>query len=431
MTARLAIAGGSPVRSRPFPPQNTVGEEERRAVLEVLDSGVLSQFLGEWSDDFLGGPRVKTCEQAFAERFGAKHAVSVNSATTGLQVAVAAAGIEPGDEVIVSPYTMSASAAAVVLHDAIPVFADVEDSTYGLDPAAVRAAITPRTRAVLLTHLFGHPARMDELLEIGRDHQLAIVEDAAQSIGATWHGSETGTLGTVGVLSLNYHKIIHSGEGGMVLTQDDRVGQIARLVRNHGEAVVDELGLDDIANTVGSNYRLGEIHAAIAVEQLKKLDTLLAHRRQLGQVITGRLREMPGIEPAEVADGATHSYYVYPIRLDFDQLEGVTRDVVAKALEAEGIPVSQGYVRPLYLQAMYQQRIARGAKGAPWTSGHWQGEVSYEAGICPVAERLHERELLLLDVCRNPLETRDVEDVADAFEKVVANLDALRGIEVA
>ena len=225
MTARLAIAGGSPVRSRPFPPQNTVGEEERRAVLEVLDSGVLSQFLGEWSDDFLGGPRVKTCEQAFAERFGAKHAVSVNSATTGLQVAVAAARIEPGDEVIVSPYTMSASAAAVVLHDAIPVFADVEDSTYGLDPAAVRAAITPRTRAVLSTHLFGHPARMDELLEIGRDHQLAIVEDAAQSIGATWHGSETGTLGTVGVLSLNYHKIIHSGEGGMVLTQTTGPGR--------------------------------------------------------------------------------------------------------------------------------------------------------------------------------------------------------------
>ena len=181
---------------------------------------------------------------------------------------------------------------------------------------------------------------MDELLEIGRDHQLAIVEDAAQSIGATWHGSETGTLGTVGVLSLNYHKIIHSGEWDG--PDPGRPGRADRQAgAAHGEAVVDELGLDDIANTVGSNYRLGEIHAAIAVEQLKKLDTLLAHRRQLGEVITGRLREMPGIEPAEVADGATHSYYVYPIRLDFNQLEGVTRDAVAKALEAEGIPVSQ------------------------------------------------------------------------------------------
>jgi perosamine synthetase len=431
MRARLAIAGGSPVRSQPFPPQNTVGEEERRAVLEVLDSGVLSQFLGEWSDDFLGGPQVKTCEQAFAERFGAKHAVSVNSATTGLQVALAAAGIEPGDEVIVSPYTMSASAAAVVLHDAIPVFVDVEDSTYGLDPAAVRVAITPRTRAVLVTHLFGHPARMDELLELGRQHELAIVEDAAQSIGATWRGGETGTLGKVGVLSLNYHKIIHSGEGGMVLTQDDRAGQIAQLVRNHGEAVVDELGLDDVANTVGSNYRLSEIHAAIAVEQLKKLDALLAHRRELGEALTDRLRDLPGIEPAEVAEGATHSYYVYPVRLNLDELKGLSRDPIARALEAEGIPVSQGYVRPLYLQTMYQRRIARGTKGAPWTSGHWQGEVSYEAGICPAAERLHESQLLLLDVCRVPLDTDDIDDVADAFEKVVANLDSLREVEVA
>lgn len=431
MTALLAIEGGAPVRDRPFPPQQTIGDEERRAVLEVLDSGVLSQFLGEWTEDFHGGPKVRACEQAFAERFAVRHAVSVNSATTGLQVAVAAAGIEPGDEVIVSPYTMSASAAAVVLHNAIPVFADVEDQTYGLDPAAVRAVTTSRTRAVLVTHLFGHPARMEELLQIVDEHRLALIEDAAQSIGATWQGRQTGTLGTAGVLSLNYHKIIHSGEGGMILADDERVAQIASLVRNHGEAVVDELDLDDIANTVGSNYRLSEIHAAIAIEQLKKLDALLSHRRQLADVLTSRLRDLPGIEPPVVADGATHSYYVYPVRLELGELPGVTRTSIARALEAEGIPVSEGYVRPLYLQPMYQQRISRGTRGCPWTCGHWDGEVSYEAGICPAAERLHESELLLLDVCRQPLGTRDVKDVADAFEKVFGNLDTLRELEVA
>jgi dTDP-4-amino-4,6-dideoxygalactose transaminase len=430
MAAPLAIDGGSPIRDRPFPPQQTVGEEERKAVLEVLDSGVLSQFLGEWSEDFLGGPKVKACEQAFAERFGAAEAISVNSATTGLQVAVAAVGIEPGDEVIVSPFTMSASAAAVVLHNAIPVFADIEPATYGLDPEAVRRAITPRTRAVLVTHLFGHPARVGELLDIVRAHDLRLIEDAAQSIGATWQGRETGTIGTAGVLSLNYHKIIHSGEGGIVFTDDERVAQIARLSRNHGEAVVDLVGLEDISNTVGSNYRLGEIHAAIAIEQLKKLDGLLADRRRLADVLTGRLRELPGISPPVVAQDCSHSYYVYPVRLDLDVFEGVTRPAFARALEAEGIPVSEGYVRPLYLQAMYQQRISRGRNGCPWTCGHWEGEVSYDPGICPVAERLHDSDLLLLDVCRAPLETRDVEDVADAFEKVVENLDALRAIEV-
>jgi perosamine synthetase len=430
MASPLAIVGGAPVRRDPFPPQQTIGDEERNAVLEVLDSGILSQFLGEWSEDFNGGPKVRACEQAFAERLGAKEAISVNSATTGLQVAVAAAGIEPGDEVIVSPFTMSATAAVVVLHNAIPVFADIEPETYGLDPESVRKAITPRTRAVMVTHLFGHPARIDGLLDIAAEHDLALLEDAAQSIGASWQGQETGTIGTAGVFSLNYHKIIHSGEGGMLLTDDPRVAEIARLSRNHGEAVVDELGIDDIANTVGSNYRLSEIHAAIAIEQLKKLDGLLADRRHLAEVLTARLEELPGIEPPAVVEGCTHSYYVYPVSLDLDVLEGVSRSAFARALEAEGIPASEGYVRPLYLQSMYQRRIARGTKGCPWTSGHWNGEVSYDPGICPVAERLHESELMLLDVCRVPLQTRDVEDVADAFEKVAANVDALRGLEV-
>ena len=431
MTAALAIEGGSPVRDRPFPPQQTIGEEERRAVLEVLDSGVLSQFLGEPGADFLGGPRVRECEQAFVDAMGAREVISVNSATTGLQVAVGAVGIAPGEEVIVSPFTMSASAAAVVMQHAIPVFADVEPTTYGLDPKSVATRLTPRTRAVLVTHLFGHPAQMEQLLELAERHDFAVIEDAAQSIGATWNGRMTGTLGSAGVLSLNYHKIIHSGEGGIVLTDDSDVGQRARLIRNHGEAVVDELGIKDIANTVGSNFRLGEIAAAIATEQLKKLDGLLQHRRTLAKHLTARLAGIPGINPATVSDGCSHSYYVYPVRIDLASLGGVTRSAVASALRSEGIPIAEGYVRPLYLQPMYQQRIAYGREGCPWTCGHWHGEVSYEPGICPVAERLHDAELLLLDVCRAPLTIEDLDDVADSFEKVIENLDALRRMPAA
>jgi perosamine synthetase len=428
--SELAIHGGTPVRSRPFPPQNTIGEEEKRAVMEVLDSGNLSQFLGEWSEDFLGGPRVRAAEAAYAERLGAQHAISVNSATTGLHTAVAAVGIGPGDEVIVSPFTMSASAAAVLWQNAVPVFADIEDETYGLDPAAVEALITPRTKAIMVTHIFGHPARMGLLLELARRHGIAIVEDAAQSIGATYEGVHTGTLGTAGVLSLNYHKIIHSGEGGIVLTNDDDVATLAQLVRNHGEVVADRAPVPSLANTLGSNFRMTEIEAAIATTQLAKLDSLLSTRRALGNHLTELLAEIEGVNGATIAPGCTHSFYVYPLRLTEELLDDVPRAAVVAALAAEGVPASNGYVTPLYLQPMYQQRIARGERGCPWTCGHWQGEVSYDRGICPVTERIHDHELMLVDVTRHPLERADVEDVAAALDKVLGDRDGLRRVEL-
>jgi dTDP-4-amino-4,6-dideoxygalactose transaminase len=314
----------------------------------------------------------------------------------------------------------------IVLQNAIPVFADIEDETFGLDPGSVEERITEHTRALMVTHLFGHPARMDGLLEIARKHDLVVVEDAAQSIGATWNGRETGTIGTAGVLSLNYHKIVHSGEGGIVLTDDPQVATRARLSRNHGEVVVEETDLPDIVNTIGSNFRMTEIDAAIAATQLGKLNRLLAGRREIADYLRTRLAELPGIAPAVVRPEATHSFYVFPMTLNPDELKGVGRNDVARALAAEGVPVSEGYVKPLYLQAMYQQRIARGSRGCPWTCGHWQGEVSYGPGICPVTERLYERDLLLADVCRHPLTLEDAKDVGDAFEKVMTNVDAIR-----
>jgi len=321
---------------------------------------------------------------------------------------------------------MSASAAVIILQNAIPVFADIEDETFGLDPASVEERVTERTRAVMVTHLFGHPARMDGLLEVARRHDLAIVEDAAQSIGATWDGRQTGTLGAAGVLSLNYHKIVHSGEGGILLTDDPQIAMRARLSRNHGEVVVEKTDLPDIVNTIGSNFRMTEIDAAIAMTQLGKLDGLLVQRRKIASYLIERLEGLAGIEPPVVRDNSTHSFYVFPMKVELEELDGVERQDVARALAAEGVPVSEGYVRPLYLQPMYQQRIARGDRGCPWTCGHWNGHVSYEPGICPVTERLYERELMLADVCRHPLTLDDARDVADAFEKVLTNVAALR-----
>jgi dTDP-4-amino-4,6-dideoxygalactose transaminase len=314
------------------------------------------------------------------------------------------------------------------LQNAIPVFADIEDETYGLDPKSVEERITPHTTAIVVVHLFGHPARLGELTALAERHGLRLIEDAAQSLGATWKGRETGTIGDAGVISLNRHKIIQSGEGGAVVTDDPRIAQVAQLVRNHGEVVVANTELPTIANTVGSNFRLSELHAAVAAAQLGKLDDLLHVRQELGARLGARLAQLPGLRPGMPAEGCTHGYYLFPVRIDAGEL-GVSRATFARALRAEGAPATEGYVEPIYLQPLYQQRIAHGTRGCPWTCGHWRGEVSYERGICPVTERLYESDLLLLDVCRSPLTPRDVDDVADAFEKVIENLDRLRALD--
>ena len=244
----LAIEGGTPVRRRPFPTYNTIGDEERRAVLAVLDSGVLSQFVGAWGPDFLGGPRVRALEAAWADYFGARHAVSVNSATSGLYAAVGAAGVGPGDEVIVSPYTMSASATAAVVYGAVPVFADIDPETFCLDPQSVRACITERTRAIIGVDLFGHPADWAGIRAATGSRPIVLIEDSAQAPGAKSGDRFAGTLADIGVFSLNYHKTIHSGEGGVAVTDDDCLADRLQLIRNHGEAVVKAKGDDDIVD---------------------------------------------------------------------------------------------------------------------------------------------------------------------------------------
>ena len=425
MTNKLALLGGEPIRKQPFPHQNTIGDEEKRAVMEVLESGVLSQFVAQYGPTFYGGPRVRGLEAYFAERFGAKYAIATNSATTALHAAVAAAGLGPGDEVIVSPYTMSASATSILMQNAIPVFADVQEDIFCLDPRSIRERITPYTRGIMVTHLFGHPAKMKEILEIAEEHHLRVIEDAAQAVGATYDGKFAGAIGDAGVMSLNFHKIIHTGEGGVVLTNDEEIATRVRLVRNHGETIVEDMKLQNIANTMGSNYRMTEIEAAIGVEQLRKLDGLLQVRNLLASHLTKRLAEFHGLlNPPVIYPNATHSFYDYVIRVNEKAL-GVSRHAFAEAMKAEGVTFNEGYVRPLYLLPMFQKRIAYGENGCPWTC-QYKGNVNYDKGICPVTERLYEHELLWGDVCHSPLTTEDIDDVADALRKVIDHASDLR-----
>jgi perosamine synthetase len=422
---KLAINGGKPVRTKPFPEYRTIGPEEKQAVAQVLDSGVLSSYLGTWSPEFFGGPRVRKLEREWAEYFGVKHAVTVNSATSGLNAAVGASGVGPGDEVIVSPYTMSASAACVLVYNAIPVFADIDPETFCLSAQTIRGCLTPRTKAIVIVDLFGHPFDRDEVMALAREHNLIVIEDAAQAPGARYQGQYAGTLAHMGVFSLNYHKTIHTGEGGVIVTDDDCLAERLQLIRNHAEVVVREKGADYLINMLGFNYRMTEIEAAIGSEQLKKLERLLQRRIEAADYLTERLRPLPGLTPPVVRPGVRHGYYVYAIRYDGHKM-GVPRDRFVKALNAEGIPMTAGYVEPIYLQPLYQQRLLYGKGGCPFTCSSSSSRVSYRKGICPVTERMYSEELMLTNICHAEITPTDLEDAVAAIEKVAEHARELR-----
>lgn len=421
----LAINGATPVRSVPFPRYNSIGEEEKKAVMEVLDSGLLSGFLGTWSPAFYGGPNVQQLERNWEAAFGVRHAISVNSATSGLYAAVGAAGVGPGDEVIVSPYTMTASASAAIVYGAIPVFADIDTDTFCITPETIRERLSPYTRAIVVVDLLGHPAGMAEIMEIAREHDLVVIEDAAQGPGATYHGKPVGTLAHMGVFSLNYHKTIHTGEGGIVVTDDPDLADRVALIRNHGEVVAKDKGVENLVNLVGFNYRMTEIEAAIGIQQLRKLPALHQARVDAAEFLTARLGDMPGLTTPVVRDGVVHGYYRYALKFD-ESIIGCSRDTFVDALNAEGVPMVKGYTEPLYLEPMYQKRIAFGKDGFPFTYPGYKGTVSYDRGICPVVERLFSHELMCTDVCHADITEADLLDVVTAIRKVYENVEELR-----
>lgn len=414
----LAINGGSPVIAEPFPPYRSLGEEEIAAANRVLRSGVLSAFIGAPGPGFYGGPEVQALERESAESFGVKHVVSVNSWTSGLVAAMGAIGLEPGDEVIVTPWTMVATATAILQWNAIPVFADIDPQSFNIDPKAVEAAITPRTRAIAAVDIFGQSADIPALRSIAERHNLKLVTDTAQSPGALLNGVTAGTTADIGGYSLNYHKHIHCGEGGLLVTNDDRLAERLRLIRNHGEAVIESDQPEDLANILGHNFRLGEIEAAIAREQLQKLPSLVSTRQAAAARLKAGLAPLPGLTPPVVRKGATHVYYVYGMTLDCDLLK-VKREWIAEALKAEGVTgLLEGY-QNIHLNPMFRQRIAYGASGFPWIGlAKGKSDVTYQSGLCPVAEKLHQQSFLGLNLCAHAFNKAEVDAVVDAFRKV-------------
>lgn len=420
---KLALLGGTPVIQKEFKKYNPLGREELDAAKNVIDSGVLSQFLGCWHEDFYGGPKVQEFEMEAAKYFGVKHAVTVNSWTSGLVAAVGAIGIEPGDEVIVSPWTMSASATAILHWNGIPVFADIDIDTYNLCPDSILKNISPQTKAIMVVDIFGQSADMDLIMEIAKEYKLKVISDTAQAPGALYGDRYAGTCADVGGFSLNYHKHIHTGEGGILVTNDDDIAERLQLIRNHAEVVVEDKGVTNLINMVGHNFRLGEIECAMGIEQLKKLKGLVQSRQLLAETLTEGLKSLDGLKTPTQFNNRTHVYYIYAMQLDLEVLQ-VSRQKIVEALAAEGVIVSSSY-QNIHLIPLYQKKIAFGSKGFPWSSEFCKREISYKKGICPNAEYLNDNSYMGFGMCVYDLTLEDIKLIIKSFHKVWKNLDNL------
>jgi len=281
-------------------------------------------------------------------------------------------------------------------------------------------------------HLFGHPADMDPILEVARRHNLRVIEDAAQAPGVMYKGKAVGAIGDLGGFSLNFHKHIHTGEGGVITTSDPKLAERLQLIRNHGETVVEAMGSGEIHNLFGFNYRMTEMEAAVGIEQLRKLPGLMTPWRSRARDMSARLAAYPGITPPFEQEGCESAYYVHACKFD-EGIVGVPRNRFIEALRAElpvtalresdGPLVSYGYVKPLYLQPIYQKRAVACSFACP----KYQGTVSYEKGLCPVTERMHERELFCHEYMKPSMSAADVEDFLRAFDKVYTHREELNG----
>ena len=420
---KLAIKGGKPVRENvlPFVPEEAdITDEEINAVVEVLKTKRLSQLVSE---------KIREFEEAFAEYYGVEYAIAVNSGTTALHVALAAAGVGPKNDVILPPYTFIATANAIIHQTAVPNFADIDPKTYNLDPEDFEKRITPKTKAVIPVHMLGHPADMDAIMEISERHNLIVIEDCAQANGAEYKGRKVGTFGDFGCFSfyLNKH-MTTGGEGGMIITHDEKLAKKARSIANHCRVDVSpypNVPAHNVYWGIGYNYRMTAIQAAMGIVQLRRLDSFIEKRRRNAEYLTKHLSRIKGIRPPFVSKDVKHVYWAYGALIIEEEL-GVSRDMFAKALLAEGIK-AEGYCPiPVHLQDLFKNKVGYGDTTFPFENPLYGEALSYREGLCPKAEKLSSQDLLL--PVYQTLTEKDLSDVVRAIEKIVNNIDELKNL---
>ena len=403
----LALFGGTPIRTRPFTAWPVYGTEEEARLLRVLRSG-------NWGR--LDGSEVAEFEERFARMHGCRHAIAVVNGTVALRIALLAAGIQAEDEVIVPPYTFVATATAVLEANAIPVFADIDLRTFNLDPAAVAAAITPRTRAIIPVHFAGQPVDMDAIMALAADRNIVVLEDAAHAHGASYRGRPAGSLGHIASFSFQSSKNLTAGEGGIITTNDDALAAACRSIHNCGR--VPE-GVWYEHHVVSGNYRLGEFQGAVLNGQLDRLEEQTATRDRNGRRLDARLAPLPGLHPQlRPAECTRHSHHLFMLRIDAAEF-GASRTAVLDALTAEGIPCSAGYGYSLPDQPLFRNKAF-----GPYLPGV-SASLDYSRSSCPNSDAICREQGLWLgqNLLLGPDE--DVDDIARAFEKVYEYRDEL------
>ncbi len=347
----------------------SVGEEEIEAVAEVLRSG-----------RYVQGPRVKEFEERFAEYIGTEYAIATNSGTAALHISQAAAGIGPGDEVIVPALTFFSTVTSVIHNNAIPIFADIDSEIYCLDPEDMKRKITEKTKAVIPVHLYGHPAEMDQIGRIARAYDLLVIEDAAQAHGAEYRGRKVGSIGDIGCWSFYATKNMTTGEGGMITTDDPDIAKKSRLIRSHGMTSRDD------HEVLGYNYRMNEIAAAIGLVQLSKLDRLNEMRTKNSIYLLRKLEDVDWLETAKIKSYVKHAFFWCPVHVDEEGLGMKTKDLLT-ALRERGVEVRHRYVAPLYKQPMLLNKNAYPRK-CPFSCPFYGREIDYSRFECPNAEKM-------------------------------------------
>lgn len=417
---RLAALGGP--RAVPGPQPGTewpvITDEDRAAVNAALSGPLVS--------DTDSDTPVSELEERWAQRCGAAYCVATCNGTASLALCIAALGIGPGDEVIVPAISMIASGLAPLHHMAIPVFADVDPVTFNLDPEAARAAITPRTAAIMPVHLHGQPADMDSICALARQHGLAVVEDGAQAQGATYHGRPIGSIGDMTAFSLQHTKNLPTcGEGGLLTTDNAELAAKARMSREFGEVIKAGSPRDYTSYRLGWNAKLSCVQAAFTLAQLTRFDSYARQRRANVAAFLDRLSALPGLVVPAAAPGTEHAWYMLRFRLDPGAagLTGIRPDrfraAVHRLLRTEGVPVSRYQTSTLPRQRVFTERIGFGA-GYPWAAG-----TPGPAADCPTAEAIIDDSLTLQKRHLNPQAGPALQRYADGFEKVWRHLDVV------
>ncbi len=407
-----------------------VTSKDIQAVNQVLKRGVIC---GAYA------PAVKTLEKNFADFLDVKHCLATNSGTAALHIAVGAANLGPGDEVICPSFTFLATALAALQHNAIPVFVDIDPVTFNIDVRKIEEKITPRTKAIIPVHIHGLPCDMDEIMAIAKKHNLLVIEDACQSHGATYKGRKTGTLGHMGCFSLQASKNLPAGEGGLFVSNDKKLRDTANMVRMFGESIHDDSDvkmdkthpLEDAreynAYIMGWMYRTTEMTAAFANSQLARLAQTTRTAQQNGRYLSKELAKYPGITPPSCPKDRTHIYHKFRVRLnpqamglDLDPIK--LRDLFLKALSAEGVEVCLWQTRPLPGQQLFADKIGYG-KNCPWKC--YQGEkIEYRAEDYPETQKLLNDSFLIgaesYPIFAQPLAL--MKQYVRAFDKVYAQI---------